>query len=344
MDTSGLLVLARTEQAYVELQRQFASRETVKRYEAVLSGVPTQNSKLKTQNSSTQPSGCLEAISLPLIADINDRPRQRVDMEHGKWLPRALLEAVPGYASLPPLEQDRERIKHDFEFWCARCASIQDKVTNRIVPFVPNRPQRRVAAAMEQQRLTRHSVRLIVLKARQWGSSTLAILYMAWMQIVVHRNWNCLICSHQRGSSGNIGRIYSQLLRHYPAEMLDPGVKRLELKTLEGMRGVKELSPRGGIIVTGSASSQDAVRGFNLAMAHLSEVAFWKDSARHDPVDVMRTVEGSVMLGGDTVVILESTANGVGNFFHNEWLRASSRCQPSRSRRPPPPRSCRFRG
>ena len=84
MDTSGLLVLARTEQAYVELQRQFASRETVKRYEAVLSGVPTQNSKLKTQNSSTQPSGSLEAISLPLIADINDRPRQRVDMEHGK--------------------------------------------------------------------------------------------------------------------------------------------------------------------------------------------------------------------------------------------------------------------
>ena len=83
-DTSGLLVLARTEEAYVELQRQFASRETVKRYEAVLSGVPTQNSKLKTQNSSAQPSGCLEAISLPLIADINDRPRQRVDMEHGK--------------------------------------------------------------------------------------------------------------------------------------------------------------------------------------------------------------------------------------------------------------------
>ena len=84
MDTSGLLVLARTEQAYVELQRQFASRETVKRYEAVLSGVPTQNSKLKTQNSSAQPSCCLKAISLPLIADINDRPRQRVDMEHGK--------------------------------------------------------------------------------------------------------------------------------------------------------------------------------------------------------------------------------------------------------------------
>ena len=101
MDTSGLLVLARTEQAYVELQRQFASRETVKRYEAVLSGVPkhvnqhstlhcdvpeptTPHSTFHIPHSSKQPEGCLEAISLPLIADINDRPRQRVDMEHGK--------------------------------------------------------------------------------------------------------------------------------------------------------------------------------------------------------------------------------------------------------------------
>lgn len=101
MDTSGLLVLARTEEAYVELQRQFASRETMKRYEAVLSGVPkhvnqhptlhsdvpeptTPHSTFHIPHSSKQPSGCLEAISLPLIADINDRPRQRVDMEHGK--------------------------------------------------------------------------------------------------------------------------------------------------------------------------------------------------------------------------------------------------------------------
>ena len=115
MDTSGLLVLARTKEAYVELQRQFASRETVKRYEAVLSGVPKHivggygipavaianscshlyfygqglrqecRSLLRLEPFAIQfakySSGC---ISLPLIADINDRPRQRVDMEHGK--------------------------------------------------------------------------------------------------------------------------------------------------------------------------------------------------------------------------------------------------------------------
>ena len=69
MDTSGLLVLARTNDAYVELQRQFASREVRKRYEAVLDGTP-----LSTDGT----------ITLPLIADIMDRPRQRVDTDCGK--------------------------------------------------------------------------------------------------------------------------------------------------------------------------------------------------------------------------------------------------------------------
>ncbi len=247
----------------------------------------------------------------------------RVEVD-GVMLPRALLEAVPGYASLPPVEQDRARIKYDFEYWCARCATIQDKVTNRLVRFVLNRPQRRVLAAIERQRRERGCVRIIILKARQWGSSTLAVMYMAWMQIVEHKNWNCLICSHVKGSSSNIKHMYDVLLRHYPVEMLDDGVKRLTFKTFEGMRGVREIAGRGGIVVMGSASSEDAVRGFNLAMAHLSEVAFWKESPQHDPIDVMRTVEGSILLGGDTVVIMESTANGVGNFFHNEWLRAGS--------------------
>ena len=70
MDTSGLLVLAKTSAAYVELQRQFASREVSKCYEAVLDGIP----------SSTDGTVCL-----PLIADIMDRPRQRVDFVAGKY-------------------------------------------------------------------------------------------------------------------------------------------------------------------------------------------------------------------------------------------------------------------
>ena len=69
MDTSGLLVLALTDEAYVALQRQFALREVSKRYEAVVEGMPSPDAA---------------TISLPLIADIMDRPRQKVDYVVGK--------------------------------------------------------------------------------------------------------------------------------------------------------------------------------------------------------------------------------------------------------------------
>lgn len=68
-DTSGLMVVARTLEAYHSLQQQFACRTAAKRYEAVLDGVPALQQG---------------TISLPLMPDITDRPRQRVDMEHGK--------------------------------------------------------------------------------------------------------------------------------------------------------------------------------------------------------------------------------------------------------------------
>ena len=68
-DTSGLMVVARTLEAYHSLQQQFARRIAAKRYEAVLDGVPTTSEG---------------TINLPLMPDITDRPRQCVDMQHGK--------------------------------------------------------------------------------------------------------------------------------------------------------------------------------------------------------------------------------------------------------------------
>ena len=85
MDTSGLLVLALTDEAYIELQRQFASREVKKRYEAVLDGKPSVLCGAPGSKwLSVSHDGREGRISLPLIADIMDRPRQRVDFDHGK--------------------------------------------------------------------------------------------------------------------------------------------------------------------------------------------------------------------------------------------------------------------
>ena len=74
-DTSGLLVLAKTPEVYKELQAYFQRRDILKRYEAVLR--PNHTSNIIHHTSEGQ-------ISLPLLPNPYDRPRQMVDREHGK--------------------------------------------------------------------------------------------------------------------------------------------------------------------------------------------------------------------------------------------------------------------
>ena len=242
----------------------------------------------------------------------------------GVWLPQAVVDEAPAYASLPELERRRLRVRHDFEYWCATCATVRDKTTGRAVPFVLNAPQRRLAAELERQRMARQPIRVILLKARQWGGSTLVQMYMAWMQLVRHKGWNSLIVGHKRQSSRSIKGMYNLLLRHYPAELADEADGPLEFRNFEGGNSVQQLAARECLVVMGSAMNGDDVRGYAIAMAHLTEVAYWRDSPMLSPDDVMRSVNGTVGLVEDSVVVLESTANGMGNYFHTEWLRASA--------------------
>lgn len=69
MDTSGLLVVAKTQQAHKHIQRQFMQGKVRKRYRALLSKVLD---------------GSEGEISLPLTADLYNRPRQLVCFETGK--------------------------------------------------------------------------------------------------------------------------------------------------------------------------------------------------------------------------------------------------------------------
>ena len=141
---------------------------------------------------------------------------------------------------------------------------------------------------MEGQRVAGRPVRVILLKARQWGGSTLVQLYMAWMQIVRHTGWNSLICGHLHVTSKSIKRMYNLLLRHYPRELLDEEAPPRFTK-LEGQPNVQQIETRDCLVLTGSSRSEDMARGYDISMAHLSEVAFWKTSAMHNPDDVVRS-------------------------------------------------------
>lgn len=84
MDTSGLMVVALTQEAYHHLQRQFLERTINKRYEALLDGEISPNKLVTSPLDDSHGLPVSGTISLPLRPDPLDRPRQVVDHEHGK--------------------------------------------------------------------------------------------------------------------------------------------------------------------------------------------------------------------------------------------------------------------
>lgn len=244
----------------------------------------------------------------------------RVDCA-GHHLPVSLVEQCPGYGEMTRIEQDRVRIRHDFEFWCWRCVKIIDKMTGRLIPFVLNRPQRRLLAVMEEQRLAGQPIRIILLKARQWGGSTLVQVYIAWLQIAVFKGKNSIIVGHKRNSSFAIKQMMRTILANYPREMLDDD-EELTLVNVRDSKDIQEIPSRECSICLTSSFSPDSARGLNLSFAHLSEVAFWNSNRNVDPNDLIRTVTGTIPLSPATVIVMESTANGTNSFFYNEWNRA----------------------
>ncbi len=241
------------------------------------------------------------------------------------FVPRAMLDD-PKYAVVSGEKQWRLlRCRYDFEFWCVTCVRIKPKTGYRLTPFVLNRAQRNVLAVLEDDRLASRPIRVIVLKARQWGCSTLIQNYMAWIQMCLRPNWSSLICCHNKDSAVNIRRLYTDLVRDYPADLWDggeDGETRLAFKPFEGSTNVREIAGRGCRVAVTSSESQDAIRGYDIAMAHLSETAFWRDTPTQSPDDLIRSVCGSVALIPYSLVAMESTANGLGNYFYEEWQRA----------------------
>ncbi len=217
----------------------------------------------------------------------------------------------------------RLRCRYDFEYWAAKCVSVRDKLSGADKPFILNAPQRRVAAILEDDRRNSRPLRMIMLKARQWGGSTLVFAYFAWIQTVLKVNWHSMIGAHIKDTAATIRGMYTKLIRNYPRQWWE-GDAAPALLPFERSQNTREITGRGCRMTIASIESPDAVRGSDCALAHLSEIGFWKDTPQHSAEDFIRAISGSIPMVPYSAIILESTANGVGNFFHSEWLRAKS--------------------
>jgi hypothetical protein len=259
------------------------------------------------------------------------------NVHHVIYFPTAMFEQMPGLRKLKEEgsvekavgsddilisqafinDLNTERFKYDFEFWAYICVKIQDKETKKEIPFVLNRAQRRLLSRFEKMRLARKPVRVILLKARQWGGSTLTQVYMAWMQLIVKTNWHSAIIADVDDQSRNIRGMYKRLGRLYPKQF-----GSITFMPYEGSSKTKVIKERNCIVGVGSAQEPDSLRSYDFSMLHLSEVGIWKSTLQRSAEDLVQSIRSTVPTIPDSLIVMESTAKGVGNFFHREWHAA----------------------
>lgn len=231
---------------------------------------------------------------------------------------------IVGYEKLDPTEAAREAIKviaKDFYIYCERNLMIKDKLTRQIVPFELNWAQKLLVELVLKDIQAGLPVRYIILKARQMGLSTVIEAICFWWT-TTHRNVNSVIIAHESDASSN---LYKMFRRYYdncnPTFKPDRKYNTKKDLVFDVEDNIKkqhidagERSPGLGSEIKTMVAKEGKGRSDTINFFHGSEVAFWEDSA-----DVISGALQAVPMSAETFAFLESTANGVGGYFYDEW-------------------------
>jgi hypothetical protein len=174
--------------------------------------------------------------------------------------------------------------------------------------FEFNEAQTIVNGKIEEQLRETGRVRAIILKARQMGLSTYTTARVFWKSYFNAYN-KSVVMAHDAATSDALFSMSRNTISNMDP-MFRPAFKKSNAKEI-----MFEHNDSGYRLYT--AGAPEAGRGTTPTIAHLSEVAFWT----HDEKILAGLFQGISQAKG-TEVILESTANGVGNAFHRLWKGA----------------------
>jgi hypothetical protein len=211
----------------------------------------------------------------------------------------------------------RLRLKYDFEFYAALCIRIQDKQSKAMIPLILNRGQRILLKQYEEDRIAGRPCRVVLVKSRQWGGSTLTAAYMFWMMRMHYKNWHTTIVALDQSQAVNIRTMMKKMIKELPEFHEATSFKRHE-----GRESSRIIPETGAIVQIGSAEKPEALRSYDFSMVHMSEVGLWKATKTKSGADIAQTVYSTVPYVAGTMIVYESTAKGVGNFFHEQYLAA----------------------
>jgi hypothetical protein len=198
----------------------------------------------------------------------------------------------------------------DFPSFAKQFLVIRSK-SGQLKSFVFNRAQEYAHSKIEQQLRETGNVRALILKGRQQGMSTM-IQGRYFHKVITRHGTKAYILTHEAEATKN---LFEMTQRYY--DKLPPGLCAPADKASS-----KELYIRkydSGYAV-GTAGNKGAGRSQTIQLFHGSEVAFWPNAEDH-----AKGVLQAVSNEPGTEIILESTANGIGNYFHNMWKAAEDK-------------------
>ncbi|MCP5116925.1 MAG: hypothetical protein GY953_39365 [bacterium] len=200
-----------------------------------------------------------------------------------------------------------EALRDDFELYARNCLKIRTK-EGGIVPFELNAAQRYVHERIEEQRARLGRVRVLVLKARQWGCSTY-VEGRYYHKVSLQSGVRAFILTHTQDATNNLFGMTDRFHTHCPDDMRPAtgaaNAKELNFNRLDSGFGVA------------TAGSKAVGRSDTIQYFHGSEVAFWPNAEEH-----MTGAMRAVPKARGTEIVLESTARGVGGLFYNLCKKA----------------------
>jgi len=198
------------------------------------------------------------------------------------------------------------RLRNDLPLFASKLLFILSK-TGELEPLAFNRAQLHVHEAIQEQLNGTGKVRVLVLKGRQQGISTYVQARFYW-RTSLRRGIRAYILTHRKDASEHLFAIAQRFHRHQQGLRPELGACNERELLFEGLESEYRVATAGAV-GTGRSSTAQCFHG--------SEVAFWPNADDHMSglAQVIPDLPGSE-------IILESTANGVGNFFHRAWQSA----------------------
>lgn len=204
----------------------------------------------------------------------------------------------------------RKRLRDDFKYYSAQALKIRTKKAE-VVPFKLNYAQELLMDAIEESIRRTGYIRVIILKARQLGLSTMVggFLYFAVSQATARK---AIVVTHKGDSTSALFNMTKRFHENVPP-FLKPSTSYSSKKEL-----VFDKLDSSYMVAT--AGGDSIARGETITHAHLSELAFWPEAfARENLNGLLQSIPDVP----GTAVFIESTANGVTGPFYDMWQKAS---------------------